>query len=89
MLVEGPVTLHNVSRLLADGFAQVRDGVTEVDLEKVTDLDSSLLAATLAWIREARVQNRVLIVANLPQGLQTLAELYGVQELLSPSAAVK
>ena len=81
MLVEGPATLMNVTRLLEEGYALVREGVTEADLGKVTEADSSLLAATLAWMREARVHGRELSVANLPPALQTLAELYGVQAL--------
>ena len=86
MFVTGPVTLQNVTSLLEDGYAQVRAGVTEIDLAEVTELDSSLIAATLAWMREARLQDRSLTVANLPEGMQTLAGLYGVEELLPPAA---
>ena len=86
IIVDGPATLQNVTRLLEDGLAQVREGVAVVDLGGVTELDSSLLAATLAWIREARLLNRSLAVENLPRGLQTLAQLYGVEDLLPPAA---
>lgn len=82
MLVAGPVTLQNVTSLLEEGLVHVRAGVSVVDLAEVSALDSSLLAATLAWIREARSANHLLAVANLPKGLQTLAQLYGVEELL-------
>ncbi len=82
MLIAGPATLENITSLLDEGLGQVRAGVASVDLAEVSELDSSLLAAVLAWIREARLQKRTLTVANLPKGLQTLAELYGVEELL-------
>ncbi len=82
MLIAGPATLENITSLLDEGLGQIRAGVASVDLAEVSELDSSLLAAVLAWIREARLQNRTLTVANLPKGLQTLAELYGVEELL-------
>ncbi len=82
MLIAGPATLENITSLLEEGLGQIRAGVASVDLAEVSELDSSLLAAVLAWIREARLQNRTLTVANLPKGLQTLAELYGVEELL-------
>jgi phospholipid transport system transporter-binding protein len=87
MNVSGPVTLQNVTGLLQEGLAFVRDGVTLVDLAEVSALDSSLLAALLAWVREARKLERDLAVSNLPRGLTTLAQLYGVEELL-PAASL-
>ncbi len=88
MLIAGPVTLQNVTKLLQDGLTEVRAGVSVVDLAEVSGLDSSLLAALLAWIREARFLDRSLAVANPPRGLTTLAQLYGVEELL-PVAGVR
>lgn len=85
IVVSGPVTLANVARLLEDGYAQIREGAGAVDLAEVTELDSSLLAMLLAWLREARRLGRGLDFANLPEGLATIARLYGVVELL-PSA---
>ncbi|TAN56598.1 MAG: STAS domain-containing protein [Betaproteobacteria bacterium] len=82
IIVSGPVTLANVARELEDGYAQIRDGADAVDLDGVTALDSSLLAMLLAWLREARRLGRGLEFANLPQGLATIARLYGVVELL-------
>lgn len=82
MLIAGPATLKNITSLLAEGLVQVRAGVESVDLAEVSELDSSLLAAVLAWIREAGIRNQTLTVVNLPKGLQTLAELYGVETLL-------
>jgi phospholipid transport system transporter-binding protein len=53
-----------------------------VDLGEVTELDSAALALILAWLRDARAAKRELAFTNLPQSLQTLARLYGVEELL-------
>ena len=36
----------------------------------------------LAWLREAKQRNSELAFANLPQGLETIAQLYGVDGLL-------
>jgi len=58
-----------------------------VDLGEITELDSSLLALLLAWQREARRLGRGLAFANLPEGLATIARLYGVDELLQGSPA--
>ncbi|TAK48240.1 MAG: STAS domain-containing protein [Betaproteobacteria bacterium] len=85
IVVSGPVTLANVARVLEDGYTQIRDGADAVDLAGVTELDSSLLAMLLAWLREARRLGRGLEFANLPQGLATIARLYGVVELLPPA----
>ena len=88
MLVDGPVTLANVTRVLEEGCAAIRAGASAVDLKGVTELDSSLLAMLLAWLREASQAGRTLQVDNLPGGLITIAQLYGVDELL-PAAHTK
>ena len=85
IVVSGPVTLANVASVLEDGYARIRDGASAVDLAGVTELDSSLLAMLLAWLREARRLGRGLEFAHLPQGLATIARLYGVVELLPPA----
>ena len=88
IVVSGPVTLANVTQVLEEGYAQIRDGAGAVDLAEITELDSSLLAMLLAWLREARRLGRSLEFANLPQGLATIARLYGVVELL-PAAQTR
>ena len=85
IVVSGAVTLANAAAALEEGYSQIRAGANAVDLAEVTELDSSLLAMLLAWLREARRLGRSLAVANLPEGLATIAKLYGVVELL-PSA---
>lgn len=82
MVVGGPVTLQNVARVLEEGRRQLEEGVRTVDLSEVTEIDSSLLAAMLAWLRESRAQERDIGFTNLPESLQTLARLYGVDGLL-------
>ena len=85
MIVSGPVTLANVAQVLEEGTAAIRAGAGAVDLAGVTELDSSLLALLLAWLREALRLGRRLDFSNLPEGLTTIARLYGVVEFL-PSA---
>jgi phospholipid transport system transporter-binding protein len=80
--LSGPVTLANAARLLDEGRQHIAEGARTVDFAEVTELDSALLALLLAWLREARAAKRELAFANLPQALQTLARLYGVEELL-------
>jgi phospholipid transport system transporter-binding protein len=80
--VSGPVTLANAARLLEEGRQHLAEGARTVDLGEVTELDSSLLALMLAWLRDARANKGELAFANLPQSLQTIARLYGVEELV-------
>jgi phospholipid transport system transporter-binding protein len=82
MFVGGPVTLANVASVLEEGRRHLDEGVRSVDLSEVTDMDSSLLAALLTWLREAHERQRELTFANLPPAAETIARLYGVDGLL-------
>ena len=82
LYVSGPVTLANVASLLEEARAPLAEGVREVDLGEVTDVDSSLLAALLAWLRESKSSGRPLSFSRMPPDLLTLAQLYGVAQLL-------
>jgi phospholipid transport system transporter-binding protein len=82
MVVGGPVTLANVASILEEGRRHLGEGVRIVDLSEVTDMDSSLLAALLAWLRDARANKLELSFINLPEGLSTIARLYGVDGVL-------
>ena len=82
MIVGGPVTLANVRRVVEDGERQLDEGVRTVDLSEVSEMDSSLLAALLAWMRHARRGEHDIAFVNLPDSLRTLARLYGVDDLL-------
>ena len=87
MLVSGALTLASVAADLAQGKAAIAEGARSVDLAGVGELDSSALALLLAWLREAKRLGSELTFANLPQGLTTIARLYGVAELLPVAAA--
>ena len=87
LIVSGGLTLASVAAALREGNAAIDEGVRTVDLAEVGELDSSALALLLAWLREARRQNRSIAFTNLPQGLTTIARLYGVAELLPATPA--
>lgn len=82
IVLSGPVTLANVGRMLEEGRQHLAEGARTVDLSEVTELDSSLLALLLAWLRDAQARQRELAFANLPESLQTIARLYGVDGML-------
>jgi phospholipid transport system transporter-binding protein len=86
MRVSGALTLASVAAELEQGKAAIAEGARSVDLAAVGELDSSALALLLAWLREAKRLGRALTFTNLPQGLTTIASLYGVADLLPGSA---
>ena len=87
LVVSGALTLANVAATLGEGKAALAGGARSIDLGEVGELDSSALALLLAWLREAKRLDRDLVFTNLPQGLTTIARLYGVAELLPAAPA--
>lgn len=80
--IEGPVTADNVLSLLAQGAQQLTAPRMTVDLSGVTEVDSTALSLLLEWRREAIRNGREVRFRNLPASMKSLAELYGVTELL-------
>lgn len=80
--IEGPVTADNVLLLLAQGAQQLTAPRMTVDLSGVTEVDSTALSLLLEWRREAIRNGRDVRFRNLPASMKSLAELYGVTELL-------
>ncbi len=80
--VEAPMTLATASVLLAAGIAAFADGPTVFDLSRVAEVDSSGLAVVFAWQRAARERGASIRVVNPPPNLLSLAEVYGVADLV-------
>lgn len=80
--IEGPVTADNVLSLLAQGAQQLTGPRMTVDLSGVTEVDSTALSLLLEWRREAIRNGREVRFHNLPASMKSLAELYGITELL-------
>jgi len=53
-----------------------------IDLAGITEVDSSAVSLLLEWRRAAQRQSRTVDFVNWPPNLQSLAELYGVNEVL-------
>jgi phospholipid transport system transporter-binding protein len=80
--VQGPITLEGVVPLLEQGNGLFTAPQVTVDLSAVTEVDSSALSLLLEWRREAGRNGRAIRYLNLPVNLKSLADLYGVTELL-------
>ncbi len=80
--VSGAMTLDEATALLAQGAAALSGERSVFDLSGVTGVDSSGLAVVFGWMRAARAQGGTMAIANAPKNLLSLAEVYGVADLL-------
>lgn len=80
--MEGPVAIWNVREMLAQGLAEIENGAIEVDLARVSSVDSSAIGMMLEWMRAAKRHNRSLSFLNMTQELQSLARLYGLDGVI-------
>ena len=76
------MTLANAKSLLEEGVQLLAGPATAFDLGAVTEVDSSGLAVVFGWLREAQRLGKAVRILNLPRNLSSLAEVYGVRELL-------
>lgn len=81
--VTAPMLISNADGLLAAGRSAFRGAGQVVDLAAVNEVDSSALAVLLGWLRAAQAAQCELRVINAPAGLRALADLYGIDEILT------
>ncbi|MDI6751048.1 MAG: STAS domain-containing protein [Rhodocyclaceae bacterium] len=81
-IIHGDMTLENATALFAAGVGAVKQGTTHFDLSGVGAIDSSGLAVLFGWLRTAQAEGRKVTIAHPPPSLRSLAEVYGVVDLL-------
>ncbi|MFM0052567.1 STAS domain-containing protein [Caballeronia grimmiae] len=77
------LTHESAKSALEAGLSRIAAGATEVDCAPLRRFDSSALAVLLAWQRAATSRGAALGIVNLPSGLASLAQAYGVDTLLT------
>ena len=82
LVVTAPLIMDNARTLLEAGRAALQPGEQVIDLGLVVEADSSALAVMLGWLRGADLSRSTIKFANIPAGVRSLAELYGIAELL-------
>lgn len=80
--VSGAMTFAGAANLLEQGRGLLKDARIIIDLSGVREVDSSSLALVFAWQRAANAAGKRIVIVNPPQNLVSLADLYGVTELL-------
>ena len=81
-LPTGPLTMDSVATVLAASTETPLPATGVIDLERVEAVDSAGVAVLLAWKRRAAAEGKPLAFAHLPTSLASLAQLYGVEDLL-------
>lgn len=82
LVVKVPLIMANARSLLEAGCSALVEGEQIFDFSGVTEADSSAVAVMLGWLRAAPATRSTLKFAHIPTGVRSLAELYGVSELL-------
>ncbi len=82
LLVRGRLTIATVPSLFEVGLQHLSNEDLLVDFSAVEAVDSAAVSLLLGWQRAAQRAQRELRVIALPNDLQSLARLYGVEELL-------
>jgi phospholipid transport system transporter-binding protein len=77
------LTHESAKAALAAGLQRIAAGASGVDCTPLAQFDSSALAVLLAWERAAQARGVEFEIINLPAGLASLAQAYGVDTLLS------
>ena len=77
------LTVANAKSVLEQGLRALASGENKVDLANLATVDSSAVAVLLAWRRAATARGMALTFDHVPASLLSLAQLYGVAELLA------
>ncbi|MCY7387598.1 MAG: STAS domain-containing protein [Burkholderiales bacterium] len=84
--IDGALNFESMPRLLEEtalyAAQETLPNCLAIDLANVTDIDSSAVALLLHWRREAARLGKPLRYVHLPQNLVTLAQLYGVDDMI-------
>ena len=91
LALTGELSFDTIPQVLEESAAyaarpDLPDRLT-IDFAAITNVDSSAVALLLDWRRMAAKRGKTLVFVNLPANLLSLAELYGVAELIQPHQA--
>ncbi|MGE5242536.1 MAG: lipid asymmetry maintenance protein MlaB [Bacteroidota bacterium] len=81
--LSGQMTFQTVPQFLArtDEWLQNGTKTVTIDMQGVTLADSAGLALMLEWLQHARAAGRELVFTNLPEQVQQLIHVSGLQQV--------
>jgi len=81
--LSGDLTIEKIPTVIDLIKKQKTDKKTTIDFSKVTSIDTSTLSLIFELQREAKKNQSHFTFKNLPKNLNSLAKLYGVEDLVS------
>lgn len=76
------MTLSTAKALYEAGLRAIDQGALVVDMSAVETVDSCAVSLMLNWLRAAQRKNVHLVFSHVPDNLRSLANLYGVADVL-------
>jgi phospholipid transport system transporter-binding protein len=77
------LTIEKIPAIIDLINKQKADKKTTIDFSKVTSIDTSTLSLIFELQRQAKKTQTHFVFKNLPKNLNSLAKLYGVEDLVS------
>ena len=81
--LSGDLTIEKIPTVIDLINKQKLDKKTTIDFSRVTSIDTSTLSLIFELQRQAKKTQSQFIFRNLPKNLNSLAKLYGVEDLVS------
>ena len=82
LLVSGRLTMDTIGAAFDEAMQPPEGKDWTVDLAQVETADSAAVSLLLGWVRNAQRHEAKLTFVNVPDKLRSLADLYGVAEVL-------
>ncbi|MGH8582833.1 MAG: STAS domain-containing protein [Gammaproteobacteria bacterium] len=86
-VVSGDLDMHSVPQAWRAMRRAFTDRAVVLDLSAVERMDSAGLALLVEWSRQAGLAGGVARFRNIPEQLQAMAQVYGVDRILDPQPA--
>jgi phospholipid transport system transporter-binding protein len=81
--LSGDLTIEKIPAVIDLISKHKSDKKTTIDFSKVTSIDTSTLSLIFELQRQAKKTQSQFVFKNLPKNLNSLAKLYGVEDLVS------
>jgi phospholipid transport system transporter-binding protein len=83
--LSGQIRMHNApawEKALVNALHEIKEPAVKVQLIGISEVDSSIVALLLSWLRHAQSLGITISYFDIPEAIQSIAQLYGVWGLL-------